>query len=120
MQWVERAETAAEEKDRRGLLGMISENYRDGRGNDIDAINDLLRLYFLRQQTVGLVTKVDDIRISGGTAADLTVTVGMAGRNNSTLGVGADAYRFEFELENDGDDWLLIGAEWARLGRDPR
>jgi predicted small secreted protein len=32
--WVSEAEVAAEERDRRGLLALISENYADSRGND--------------------------------------------------------------------------------------
>ena len=54
-QWVSDAEAAAEEKDRRGLLDMISKNYTDARGNDHDAIDRLLRFYFLRQQTVSQI-----------------------------------------------------------------
>ena len=119
-QWIENAEVAAEEKDRRGLLSMISENYADARGNDHSAIDGMLRFYFLRQQTVSLVTKIDEISVSGGTAADVVLTVGMAGTNNGESGFTADAYRFHFELENDGDDWVLIGAKWAELGRDLR
>jgi len=119
-EWVADVELAVTEKDRRGLLDMMSENYTDARGNDRSSINDLLRFYFLRQQTVRLVTKIDEIKVSGETAADVLLTVGMAGTNDGALGLSADAYKFHFELENDGDNWVLIGARWAELGNDPR
>lgn len=119
-QWVTDAELAVEEKDRRDILDMISENYSDARGNNHDSIDDLLRFYFLRQKTVSLATKIDEITVSGGTAADILLTVGMAGTNDKALGLSADAYKFHFELENDGDNWLLIGARWAELGNNPR
>ncbi len=116
--WVDAAETIAEDKDRRGLLAMISENYADSRGNDYVQINSLFRFYFLRQKSVVLFTSIDDIVVMGDTAAKVTLTVGMAGTDSSALGVRADAYKFELELENTDDDWLLIGARWGEIGSD--
>jgi hypothetical protein len=118
--WLTRAELAAEEKNRAALTGMISGAYADARGNDRAAIDRLLRLYFLRQREVALLTRIDDIRLQGSSAAFMTVSVGMAGTNSGTFGLTADAYRFEFELEADGDEWLLIGARWGEIGRELR
>lgn len=119
-QWIADAEAAAEEKDRRTLLSMISEHYIDARGNDVEEIDRLLRFYFLRQQTVNLATVIDEIAVSGGTAADIRVTIGSMGLDQSAIGFDADAYKFHFELENNGDEWLLMGARWARLGDELR
>lgn len=115
--WVADAVAAAEDKDRRGLLDKISGNYADARGNDREAIDRMLRIYFLRQQQVVLVSKIDEIRLNADTAADIMMTVGMAGTNSGALGFRADAYQFRFELEHDGDEWLLIGARWGELGQ---
>jgi hypothetical protein len=117
--WVTRGELAAEDKDRRELLTMISDDYADTRGHDRDQIGDLLRLYFLRQQTIALLTRIDDIAVTGESAAMIHLTVGMAGTNGGVLGLSADAYNFEFELEKSDDDWLLIGARWSELGSNP-
>lgn len=119
-EWVARGETAAEAKDRSGLLDMISADYADGRGNDHKSIGDMLRVYFFRQQSIGLLTSIDDISLMGETAALVNLTVGMAGTGSGAIGLDADAYRFEFELEKMDDEWLLIGARWAELGRDLR
>lgn len=116
--WVSSAEVAAEEKDRRGIVEMISENYADVRGNERKDIDNLLRLYFLRQKAITILTKVDAVTMFGTTAAKVSLTTGMAGTNDGILGLSADAYRFELELENDGDDWLLIGARWGGLGKE--
>jgi hypothetical protein len=116
--WVDAAETAAEEKDRRGLLAMISENYADSRGNDHEQIGNVLRLYFLRQQSIALLTSIDDIVVMGDTAAQVNLTVGMAGTDASALGIRADAYNFELELESTDDEWMLIGARWGEVGRE--
>jgi len=118
--WVSEAEVAAEERDRRGLLALISENYADSRGNDYEGVGQMLRIYFLRQQSVALLTTIDEIVLADDTAAILKLTVGMAGLNNSALGVSADAYNFELELQVDDDEWLLTGARWGELGEKLR
>jgi len=118
--WVADAEAAAEEKDRRDLLGMISERYADSRGNDHERIGDMLRMFFFRQQSIALLTGIDEISLMGDSAALVQLTVGMAGTNNSALGISADAYQFEFELEVIDDDWMLIGARWGELGENMR
>lgn len=116
--WIEAAEARAEDKDRRGLLAMISESYADARGNDREKIGNIIRMYFMRQQSVAILTSIDDIEVMGDTAANVTLTVGMAGKNASALGVSANAFNFELELENPDDEWLLIGARWGKVGRD--
>ncbi len=116
--WVDAAEAAAEDKDRRGLLTMISENYADSRGNDHEQIGGMIRFYFLRQKSVTFITSIHDIVVMGDTAAQVSLTVGMAGTDASALGVRADAYNFELELENTGDEWMLIGARWGEIGRE--
>lgn len=114
--WVARGEAAAEARDRDDLLDLISEDYVDSRGNDRGQIGDLLGLYFLRQQSIALLTGIDEITLFGDTAAKVTLTVGMAGTNTGTWGFRADAYQFELELLRPDDEWLLIGARWGELG----
>lgn len=118
--WIDSGVEAAEAKARRDLVAMISPAYVDARGNGRTDIENMLRAYFLRAQTVALVTSVDEIRVVDHGVAEVALTVGMAGRTDSVLGFSADAYRFELELERDGDDWRLILARWAEVGREPR
>ena len=64
-----------------------------------------------------LVTHIDELNVIGDSAAELVLKVGMAGTDeDALLGFNADAYRFEMELERDGDEWLLIAARWGGLG----
>ena len=115
-EWLAAAQDAAEAKERRALVGMISPAYTDARGNERSDIENMLRVYFLRQHSVSLLSSVHEIRIVGSTAAEVEMTVGMAGTNDGVLGFSADAYDFELELESDGDEWLLISARWGELG----
>lgn len=117
--WIARARIAAEQKDRGAMLDMISPAYADARGNDRGDIENMLRFYFLRQNSIKLLTSIDEIRIMGASAAEVELSVGMAGSNDGVLGFSADAYDFALELELDGDDWQLISARWGRLGKEP-
>ena len=116
--WVSRGEEAAETKQRSELIDMISPAYADTRGSDRGDIENILRAYFFRQNSISLLTKIEEIRVYGDSAAEIELTVGMAGQNDSVLGFSADAYRFQLELERSGDDWLLISARWGELGEE--
>lgn len=117
--WVGKGEEAAENKDRGTLVDMISPAYADGRGNSREDIGNMMRFYFLRQNKVALVTHIDELNVIGDSAAELVLKVGMAGTDeDALLGFNADAYRFEMELERDGDEWLLIAGRWSGLGDD--
>jgi hypothetical protein len=118
--WVDAMREAAGDKARGDIVAGISEAYIDARGNSRDDIDKLLRLYFLRQDKIALLSNIDEVKVIGGTAAEVSVTVAMAGTTNNALGFSADAYRFELELEYDGDDWQLISARWGELGEQIR
>jgi len=117
-QWVSHGEVAAEAKERRELVGMISPAYTDARGNERSDIENILRAYFFRQNSITLLTKIEEVRLIADSAAEIELTVGMAGQNDGVLGFSADAYRFELELTQEGDDWLLISARWGELGEE--
>jgi len=115
---VSRGEDAAEAKERRELIGMISPAYTDARGNERGDIENILRAYFFRQNSITLLSKIEEVRLIADSAAEIELTVGMAGQNDGVLGFSADAYRFELELTREGDDWLLISARWGELGEE--
>jgi len=114
--WVAAGVEAAEAKERGRLVDMIASSYADARGNGRDDIENLLRVYFLRQNRITLLPKIEEITVYDRTAAKIVMTVGMAGTSDGTLGFSADAYRFALELEKDSDDWQLISARWGELG----
>ena len=118
--WLAQGVAAAENKERRALVAMISPAYADARGNDRDRIDNIIRAYFFRMNSVELLPAVEEITIIGETAAKLLVTVGMAGGHDGVFGFSADAYRFSLELEKSGSDWQLISARWGQLGEELR
>lgn len=116
-QWVAQGEEAVEDKDRGALVDMVSPAYTDARGNTRDDLGNILRVYFLRQQKIALITRIEELTVYDDSAARVTLQVGMAGTKDNLLGLTADAYRFELELERDDDDWLLLSARWGQLGQ---
>lgn len=118
--WVAAGVEAAENKERRELVGMIAPSYADARGNDLEDIDNTLRAYFFRQHEIALISRIEEITVYDDTAAKIVVTVGMAGTNDGVLGFSADAYRFEMEVEKASGEWKLISARWGELGDDLR
>jgi hypothetical protein len=118
--WVAEGMEAAAAKERRRLVDMVSASYADARGNERADIDNVLRYYFLRQQKIALISNIEEITVYDGTAAEIVLTVGMAGTSGGVLGFSADAYRFALELERDADEWQLISARWGELGDELR
>ncbi len=118
--WVEAGIASVEAKERRAVVGMVSEAYVDGRGNERSDLDAILRVYFHRMNNIKLLPKIEEITIYDDTAAQLVLTVGMAGTNDGILGFSADAYQFELEVEKYGSDWRLISARWGEMGGELR
>ena len=118
--WVDRGHEAAESKDRRALVEMISPTYSDARGNSRDDIENLFRYYFLRANRVGLLVSIDDIDTFDDTAAQVMLTVAMGATTDSALGFNADAWEFELDLEKADDEWLLVSGRWNDVGNERR
>ena len=117
-EWLAAAEVEAEARDRRALLSRVAEGYKDGRGNDREAIGGMLRYYFLRQRNVVLLTRIEEIELYGESAARVTLTAAMGGSNDG--GLSADARRFVLDLERRSSDWMLTDARWGHLGDEPK
>jgi hypothetical protein len=108
--WIAAGVEAAEDKERRELMSMISTSYTDARGNERSDIENLLRVYFLRQNRIVLLPNIEEITVYDDTAGKILLSVGMAGTNSGALGFSAYAYRFELEVErNTAHDVCEVG-----------
>ncbi len=111
------AEEAAEARDAGFFGDLLSAAYRDTRGNDRDELIRRVRGYFLANQRIEIVSRVDEVVLEGADAARAVVHAGMLGQRSSGQlldGVDADLYRFELELVNNDGEWQVIGADWDR------
>jgi hypothetical protein len=110
------AEEAAEARDAGFFGDLLTDGYRDTHGNDRDAAMRMVRGYFLANQRVEIVSRVDEVVLEGKDAARAVVHAAMVGQRTGAGfgGVDGDLYRFELELVNDGGDWRIIGADFDR------
>jgi hypothetical protein len=111
------AEEAAEARDVGFFGDLLGAAYRDARGNDREQLLRMLRGYFIANQRVEIVSRVDEVELQGSDAARVVLHAGMLGQRTGAAalaGVDADLYRFELELAAEGGDWQVIGARWSR------
>jgi hypothetical protein len=111
------AEDAAEARDVGFFSGVLAERYHDAHGNDRESMLRTLRGYFIANQRIEIVSRIDEVVITGDGTARAVVHAGMVGRRaDATLidGLDADLYRFELELVDDGDSWMVIRADFRR------
>jgi ribosome-binding factor A len=117
-----KAREAAEQKDLATLRRAVSDRYTDAHGNDRRAVEGILRLQFLRHESIHLFTRVSTVVFPEPDRAEATVYVAMAGRPiaeaEALTRLKADLYRFDFVLAKEGEDWKVIHADWrpAELG----
>lgn len=117
-EWIAAMELAAEERDRAAIVDRIAEHYSDAHGNRRQDIDKTLLGYFLRRKDVTVLSTINDITVTGGSVANVSLIAAIAANSTESMNLNADAYRFELELEKAGDDWLLIGARWGQVGED--
>jgi hypothetical protein len=111
------AEQAAEERDAGAFGDAVGAAYHDTRGNDRERLLRSIRGYFIANQRIEIVSRVDEIVLEGTDAARAVVHAGLVGQRSGAAlidGIEADLYRFELELVNDGGDWRIIGADYRR------
>lgn len=111
------AEEAAEARDVGFFSGVLADGYRDARGNDRNEMLRRLRGYFIANQRIEILSRVDEIVVEGDGSARAVVHAGMVGRRAGAElidGIDADLYRFELTLVNDGAGWQVASADFRR------
>ena len=111
------AEEAAEARDGGFFGGALADDYRDARGNDRAEMLRKLRGYFIANQRIEILSRVDEIVVEDDGSARAVVHAGMVGRRAGAAlidGIDADLYRFELTLVNDGAEWQVASADFRR------
>lgn len=108
----------AEQKRIGDLRALISEQYRDDQGQDKRAVENLLRLHFLRNERLYLFARVQSITLAPPDRAQAIVLVAMAGVPIASAQdlpvVRADMHRFEIDFAYEDKRWRAIRAAWRR------
>ena len=114
-QLVERAQKAAEARTVSDLTGLLSSDFRDGQGNSSEDLARYLRAYFIANQSVRLITRIDSLQFPGPDTANLKVGVASATQSNGESGlggIGANFRTFELALVREDGDWKVRYAKW--------
>jgi hypothetical protein len=113
------AAVAAEQKQLGTLRDMVSERYRDEQGLDKRAVENLLRLQFLRNERLHLYTRIQSVTLPQPDRAQAVVLVAMAGvpiASEADLpALRADLHRFEIDFAREDKTWRVQRAVWRRM-----
>jgi len=112
------AVAAAEQKNIGILKNIISKQYTDGQGQNKQAVEGLLRLHFLRQETIHLYAHIQSVTLPQPDRAKATVLVAMAGVPIAAVqelpALRADLFRFEIDFAREKKTWRVQSASWRR------
>jgi hypothetical protein len=114
---IDAIEVAAEQRDVSDLMQHVSKNYRDGNGDGPDEASRYVRGYFIANQSIHLLTRVEEIQFLSSDEARANVLVGMVGREAAASGswdLAADLYEFDVALLREDGDWKVTYARWNR------
>lgn len=116
-QTLDRLATAAEARDLGDFRQGISAQYRDADGRDAGEITNLVRGYFLMNQSIHLLTRIDQVEFPSTAEARVKVTVGMLGKEaaaSDAWSLAAQIHDFDVTLMNEEGDWRVTFAQWHR------
>lgn len=115
---INNAVAAAEQKNIGFLKSIISKQYTDDQGQNTEAVERLLRLHFLRQQTIHLYAHIQSVTLPQPDRAKATVFVAMAGVPIAAMqdlpALRADLHRFEIDFAREEKTWRVQRAAWRR------
>ncbi len=110
-------ELAAEARDTGEVTQWLSPAYRDAHGNSTDEVKRLLRGYFIANQSISLLTRVEELTFPSPGEARATVLVGMVSREADAANaweLAADLNEFEIALAEEDGEWRVTWARWRR------
>ncbi len=111
---IDEAERAAEARDVSALMDLVSPDFRDADGRQSDELRQYLRGYFIANQSVHLLTRIESIEFPAEGVAEVALVVGMAGKEaeaQSAWNLAAEVRQIHLTLMQRGNDWLVTHAE---------
>ena len=111
---IDSMELAAEARDIGDLMEHLSDNYRDAQGQDRQQAALHARGYFISNQSVHLLTRIESLEFPSADEARVKLQVGMAGRGGATgpADLSADLQDFDLVLVREGSEWKVSYADW--------
>jgi hypothetical protein len=114
---IEAMENAAEERDVSGVVEHVSAQFQDGYGRDGKEFSQYIRGYFIANQSIHLLTRINSIEFPTQDEARAKVTVAMVSREadeSASWNLGGDIYDFDVVFMREDGEWKVTYAKWRR------
>ena len=114
---LDKAQGLACKADRKGLLELIADDYKDDQGWTKKDLSRSLAIWFLRARNIGVHLMDERVMVNGNSArvdarAVLTRGRGLVGE---VIPTDAAVYDLQVELERRDDDWLVVSHRRKRV-----
>lgn len=112
-------EAAAEARDVRALVALMSSRFEDAEGGSAIEMNQRLRGWFLLYPSVHLLTRVEGVEFPYADMARVRLTVGTLARPagpGDTFRLAADVHDVQLELRLERGEWKVTRAAWQPAG----
>jgi hypothetical protein len=116
-QVIQQMETAAEARDVGELVQHLSSEYRDANGMDPQQAARYVRGYFIANQRIHLLTRIEAIEFPLEDEARARVLVGMVGADANAANnwdLAADLIELKIALRQEDGEWQVTFAQWSR------
>lgn len=114
---IDQMEAAAEDRDIGDLMEFVSPDFRDAEGQGGEELARDIRGYFVANQSIHLLTRINQIEFPMADEARLQVTVGMAGREadaSAVWSLATDLQEFDVTMRKEDETWKVTYAKWRR------
>lgn len=114
---ISRMEIAAEARDVGDFMESIAKDFRGRSGEGPEELRRYVQGYFIANQSIHLLSRIESIEFPHPDEARVRVTVGMAGREAGAAdawNLATDIQTFDAALRQEDDEWKVIYADRAR------
>ena len=110
---IDSMELAAEARDVGDLMEHVSAAFRSADGQDRAETSRYVRGYFVANQSIHLLTRIESLEFPAPDEARLKLQVGMTGRDGQgAANLNADLYDFDVALVREDGEWKVSYADW--------
>ena len=109
-------ETAAEARDVGDLMQFLAEDFRDAYGRSAPELSRYVQGYFIANQSIHLLTRIEELEFPSADEARLRMTVAMVGREAEAAAawnLAADIHDFDVTLRRQDGRWTVTYAQWG-------
>lgn len=114
---IDQMEMAAEKRDVGEFTEHLSANFSDSNGSGPAEVARYLHGYFIANQSIHLLTRIEQLEFPIGDEARARVLVGMVGREAAATrswDLAADLHTFDIALRREDGAWKVIFARVMR------